>query len=83
MKNCYFIIHESFSSPFDNWFPYLRSEIEKRNGVVYTPDLPSGVGYQTYYNWSRVMDVYVQSGLIHENTILFAHSIAPYLFVSF
>lgn len=34
MKNCYFIIHESFSSPFDNWFPYLRSEIEKRNGVL-------------------------------------------------
>lgn len=77
MKNCYFIIHGSFSSPFDNWFPYLRCEIEKKDGVVYTPDMPSGVGYQTYNHWSRVMDAYVQSGLIDENTILFAHSIAP------
>ena len=29
MKNNYFIIHGSFGSPFVNWIPYLRNEIEK------------------------------------------------------
>lgn len=77
MKNNYFIIHGSFGSPFSNWFPYLRKELEKRNLEVYTPDLPSGVGYQNYENWSKMMRVYVEAGLIHENTVIFAHSIAP------
>ena len=25
----YFIIHGSFGSPFGNWFPYLRKEIDR------------------------------------------------------
>lgn len=29
MKDNYFIIHGSFSSPFSNWIPYLRNEVEK------------------------------------------------------
>ena len=27
--NNYLLIHGSFGSPFVNWFPYLRNEIEK------------------------------------------------------
>lgn len=77
----YFILHGSFSSPFSNWIPYLRREIEKRGDEVYTPDLPSGVGKQTYDNWEELLLNYVDVGLINENTIIFAHSIAP-VFVS-
>ena len=77
MKNNYFIIHGSFGSPFVNWFPYLRNELEKRELVVYTPDFPTGVGYQNYDNWSKVLEGYVSSGIINENTVIFAHSIAP------
>lgn len=82
MKNNYLIIHGSFSSPFSNWIPWLRKEIENR-GVenVYTPDLPSGVGYQNYDNWSNLLKTYVTAGIINENTIIFAHSIAP-VFIS-
>lgn len=78
MKSNYFIIHGSFSNPFSNWIPWLRKEIENR-GVdnVYTPDLPSGVGYQNFANWNAIMNVYKEAGLIDENTVLFAHSIAP------
>lgn len=76
MKN-YFIVHGSFSSPFSNWIPYLRKEIENKGLVVYTPDLPSGVGYQNYTNWENMMLEYVKIGLINENTTIFAHSIAP------
>ena len=75
--NNYLLIHGSFGSPFVNWFPYLRNEIEKRNLVVYTPDFPTGVGYQNYENWSRVLEAYISSGIINENTIIYAHSIAP------
>lgn len=77
----YFIIHGSFSSPFSNWIPYLRSEIEKREKEVYTPDLPSGVGYQNYTNWEELLLNYVDAGLINEDTVIFAHSIAP-VFIS-
>ena len=81
MKDNYFIIHGSFGSPFSNWIPYLRNELEKRELEVYTPDFPTGVGYQNYENWSKVLETYLTAGLITENTIIFGHSIAP-IFIS-
>ena len=81
MKNNYFIIHGSFGSPFSNWFPYLRKEIENRKLEVYIPDFPIGVGYQNYNNWYKLLKCYLDVGLINENTTIFAHSIAP-VFIS-
>lgn len=75
--NNYLIIHGSFGSPFVNWFPWLRKQIEDKNLVVYTPDFPTGVGYQNYTNWKKVLEVYVNAGLINEDTVIYAHSIAP------
>lgn len=77
MKNNYILVHGSFGSPFVNWFPYLRRELEKKELVVYTPDFPTGVGFQNYKNWSNLLKTYVNSGILNENTIIFAHSIAP------
>lgn len=77
MKNNYFLIHGSFGSPFVNWIPYLREKIEERNLEVYTPDFPTGVNYQNYQNWSNLLMSYVTSGLLNENTVIYAHSIAP------
>ena len=73
----YILIHGSFGSPFVNWFPYLRKELESQEKIVYTPDFPTGVGYQTYENWEKLLKCYVDFGLLNENTIIFAHSIAP------
>lgn len=75
--NNYLIIHGSFGSPFVNWFPWLRKQIEDKNLVVYTPDFPTGVGYQNYTNWKKVLEAYVNAGLINEDTVIYAHSIAP------
>ena len=75
--NNYFIIHGSFGNPFVNWVPYLRKEIENKRLEVYTPDFPTGVGYQNFENWERLLKVYLDAGLINENTTFFAHSIAP------
>lgn len=30
MNSNYLIVHGSFGSPFSNWIPYLREEIESR-----------------------------------------------------
>ncbi len=49
--------------------------------MVYTPEFPTGVGNQNYKRWAKILDVYVDSRLINENTIIFAHSIAP-VFIS-
>lgn len=81
--NNYFLIHGSFASPFSNWIPYLKENLENQNLECYTPDLPSGVGKQTYENWERVMLSYYVCGLINENTVIFAHSIAPVFICKF
>lgn len=83
MKNNYLLLHGSFSSPFSNWLPWLRKELENRQLTVYTPDLPSGVGFQNYENWEKIMKCYVECGLINEDTIIFAHSIAPVFICKF
>lgn len=83
MKNNYLLVHGSFGSPFSNWIPYLRKEIENKDLEVYTPDFPIGVGYQNYENWSRLLKTYVEANIINENTIIFAHSIAPIFICKF
>ncbi len=81
--NNYLLLHGSFGSPFSNWLPWLRSELEKQNLTVYTPDFPTGVGFQTYENWSKLLKCYVSSNIINDNTIIFAHSIAPVFICKF
>ena len=83
MKNNYLLVHGSFGNPFSNWIPWLRNELEKENLEVYTPDFPTGVGYQNYNNWSKLLDSYVEAGIINENTVIYAHSIAPVFICKF
>ena len=79
----YFIIHGSFASPFSNWIPWLRKELENRNKIVYTPDFPSGVGYQNYDNWEKLFKAYYEVGILNENSIIYGHSIAPIFIAKF
>jgi len=81
MKENYFIIHGSFSNPFSNWFSWLQDFIVSEGKQVYVPDFPIGVGYQNYDNWSKLLKVYLDLGLINENTTIIGHSIAP-IFIS-
>ena len=83
MKNNYLLVHGSFGSPFGNWFPYLKKEIENKDLEVYTPDFPTGVGYQNYNNWSKLLKCYLDLGILNENTTIFAHSIAPVFICKF
>ena len=81
MKDNYFIIHGSFGSPYSNWFSWLSDFISSEGKQVYVPDFPIGVGYQNYDNWSKLLKVYLDLGLINENTTIIGHSIAP-IFIS-
>lgn len=83
MKSNYLLVHGSFGSPFVNWIPWLRSELEKDGSVVYTPDFPTGGGYQNFNNWSRLLKVYTDLGIVNENTVIYAHSIAPVFICKF
>lgn len=83
MKNNYLIVHGSFGSPFVNFIPWLREKLEARGDDVYTPDFPTGVLYQNYENWSRLLKAYVDSGVVNKNTIIVAHSIAPVFICKF
>lgn len=82
MEN-YFIIHGSFSSPYGNWFGWLHDFIENKGKQVFTPDFPTGVGFQSYESWSKVLKSYLELGLIHENTTIIGHSIAPVFICKF
>ena len=62
---------------------FLFCPIIDKGGIVYTPDLPSGVGYQNYDNWNKILKCYVEAGIINENTAIFAHSIAPIFICKF
>lgn len=81
--NRYFIIHGSFSSPYENWFPWLFEQIEKtkpknmEEPICYCPQMPTGVGLQTYENWSKVLSSYAPIFQSEEDITIFAHSIAP------
>ena len=81
MDDNYFIIHGSFGSPYSNWFSWLSDFISSEGKQVYVPDFPIGVGYQNYDNWSKLLKVYLDLGLINENTTIIGHSIAP-IFIS-
>ena len=50
---------------------------------MYTPDFPTGVGYQNFDNWSKLLKTYVDAGILNENTIIYAHSIAPVFICKF
>ena len=81
MKENYFIIHGSFSSPYSNWIGWLHDFIEAEGKQVYVPDFPIGVGYQNYENWSKLLKYYFDLGLLNEKTTIIGHSIAP-IFIS-
>lgn len=68
------IIHGSFGSPFQNWAPWLHSELTEIGQIVVVPHFTSG-SLQNLGNWTRIMDGYAD--LIDENTSIVAHSLGP------
>jgi hypothetical protein len=67
-----FIIHGVEGHPGENWFPWLKSELEKLGHKVIVPQFPTPEG-QTLDNWLATLKNY-EADLTPE-TILIGHSL--------
>lgn len=72
MKNA-FIIHGAYGSPQENWFPWLKAELENLGYKVIVPQFPTPEG-QSLDAWLKVWDGYKDQ--CDEETIIIGHSIA-------
>ncbi len=77
----YVIVHGSYGSPFENWFAWLASELEKLGKKVLVPQFPCGQNMQNYENWSRVLQAYQH--LTNKKTTFIGHSLAPAFIVDY
>ncbi|MDD5182123.1 MAG: alpha/beta hydrolase [Candidatus Nanoarchaeia archaeon] len=68
------IIHGAYGNPEENWFPWLRLELQKLGHDVVVPRLPTPEG-QNLKNWMNIIKRYQ----IDDNTILIGHSIGAAL----
>ncbi|MFA5126950.1 MAG: alpha/beta fold hydrolase [Patescibacteria group bacterium] len=73
MKNT-FIIHGTEGYPEENWFPWLKQELEKLDYTVFVPQFPSPPVVPAKINeWFDVLKNYEQ--YINEETIIIGHSL--------
>jgi uncharacterized protein len=74
--NSLVILHGSFGSPSENWFPWLAAQWSAETGEPsLTPAFPTPKG-QTFANWATILDAYRAIGLVTEATAVVAHSSA-------
>jgi uncharacterized protein len=67
-----FIFHGTDGCPEENWFPWLKMELEKLNFNVIIPQFPTPEG-QTPETWFQVLDKYKE--FFNEETLMFGHSL--------
>ena len=68
----FFIIHGIYGNPEENWFPWLKKELENENYEVIVPKFPTPIN-QSLESWLRVISKY--EGKINEDTVLIGHSL--------
>jgi len=76
-KRSFFIIHGSYGNPEENWFPWLKTELEKTGCSVFVPRFPTPEG-QTLQNWLKVFGGYEK--YLDKDSIVIGHSLGvPFL----
>lgn len=71
----YLIIHGSFGTPYNNWFPWLHNHLMEKGKHVIVPYFPYGKNYQNFENWANLLDSYRKSKIFNSSTVVIAHSI--------
>lgn len=74
---CYYlkviIIHWTFGNSKENWFPWLKQELESNWHKVWVPDFPTPDN-QSLQSWCNVLEKQVPF-IFDEETILIGHSL--------
>lgn len=65
------IVHGVYGSPNENWFPWLKDELEKLGWQVFAPQFPTPEGHNLE-NWLKVFDGYKK--YLDKNSIVVGHS---------
>ncbi len=74
MKSNVFIIHGTEGNPEENWFPWLKGQLEARGYQVFVPQFPSPPGVTPVLGeWLEVLKNYEE--YINEDTIFVGHSL--------
>jgi len=74
MKNNVFIFHGTEGYPEENWFPWMKEQLEAKGCKVIVPQFPSPPEIPAKISeWFEVLKSYEQ--YIDENTILIGHSL--------
>ena len=67
-----FLIHGAYGNPEENWFPWLKSELENSGFQAIAPAFPTPEN-QTLESWLKVFSKYEKS--LDKDTILIGHSV--------
>ncbi len=67
-----FIFHGTGGYPEENWFSWLKGEMEKNDYTVHVPQFPTPEN-QTLEAWFAVFEKY--EGLLNDQTIVVGHSL--------
>lgn len=68
-----FIFHGAYGNPKENWFPWLKKELEKMGISTSVPTFPTPEG-QNLENWLEVFETFKNE--LNPGTIIIGHSIA-------
>jgi len=77
-----YVLHGTFGNPYENWFGWLNSKLSEVGITCFTPHLPTPQG-QTFDNWGRIIDAYVESSLLSNKSTLIGHSSSSVFLVKY
>ncbi|MCF7844636.1 MAG: alpha/beta hydrolase [Kiritimatiellales bacterium] len=66
------ILHGIYGNPSENWFPWLKDQLEQKGMTVDVPHLPTHEPLLPEHWWSVLFSY---EGHINEDTIIIAHSL--------
>ena len=69
-----FIIHGAYGNPEENWFSWLKSELEKLDCRVFVPKFPTPEN-QSLENWLKIFEDYKQ--YLNKSSIVVGRSLGP------
>jgi uncharacterized protein len=73
------IVHGSYGSPSENWFPWMKQEVERSGHSAVVPSLPTPTG-QSPASWDKAFSE--QVGPLNPGMVLVGHSLGPAFILS-